>query len=102
MSYHDPKILAEIAKSYNDDVKFEDMHRNNMAYEFVINIVWIITSIACAWRIITLDKIEVTLLGLFIITVNILGMVCNHLKHKKRVHELLQYRTLVLQMKDQA
>jgi hypothetical protein len=105
MSPNDPEyksFFAKIAKSYTEDVELENLHRDNLIRHTVACIFWIIASILEVWDIVDFgnDPVWVTIVGVMIIVLLCLQLYSVHIKHKRRVRELLQHRQTALQWKD--
>lgn len=99
------KFFAEVAKSYNEEVEYENLHRANMLRNFGACILWIAGTIVAVWykpfgKDMGNDPIWVTIVGSMVILVSVASCYNVHLKHKRKVRQLLQYRQQALNWKD--
>jgi membrane protein YdbS with pleckstrin-like domain len=95
-------FFAEIAKSYNDDVALENLHRENLFRHIIACIIWIVASILGVWGVIDFgkDPIWVTVVGVMIILILLTTLYCIHKKHQRNVRQLLHARQAALLWKD--
>jgi uncharacterized protein YacL len=95
-------FFAEIAKSYNDDLAMENMHKENLVRNIIACIIWIVVSILGVWGIIdcSKDPVWVTIVGVLFIAVLSITLASVHMKHKRQVKHLLHARHAALMWKD--
>jgi hypothetical protein len=100
------KKLTEIAASYNHDVAGEQLYRLNLTQCLIGSAVWIIGFMVLLWFPKAMEKLMSNpvvvwwfgLTMLFSIGTNIYTA---HVRYKIRVRQLLHYRSLTLQMRDE-
>lgn len=102
MTDDERKLLTEIAKSYNEDLQFETVHRQVMLYNLATVIVWITLTIVDVWGLVKFheDPIWVTIMGAMLIITSLSSCIGVHLKYKSQAKKILHARTSCLQIRD--
>lgn len=102
MTNDERNILTEIAKSYNEDLQFETVHRQVMIYTLVANIVWVTGAIADEWGLVKIheDQLWVTATAAMLIILNVTSCLCVHMKYKAQARRILHARNSCLQIRD--